>query len=387
MTVEAADIANLVYDLHGARTMRGVLNVSASKAVAVLKIVTHRLTQRDFFLHPKDGVAVENGFLAIESGSVALRQHSPDQRQQSRISLPFDPNADTSVCDGFLFETLGDQSLVNLIYEVAGVAVFGYGSRYQVIIIFHGEGANGKSLIVKLIQKLIAPSMRSSVPPSEWGDDYQRFLLAGSRFNAVGELPPFKTKSMEALKGISAGDRITVRRVKETGFEIRPIALHLFSTNQLPPLPETGTAIERRFLVVPFDKVVPLERRIPDFEVELFQRGGLGFLRRTVEGFQRVLKRGRFSRPQSARIATLRWMHGSDPVRVFAEIRLEKVSDPNARIRASDMYKECCSFCAAADLSPPSSLKQLSSRLKQLGYASTKSSTMVWIGVKFRDTP
>lgn len=189
------------------------------------------------------------------------------------------------------------------------------------------------------------------------------------------------------LKSISAGDSITARRVGGTAFEFEPSALHMFSTNRLPDLPETGEAIKRRFAVLLFTRIVPPEKRIPDYEVELFKRGGQGLLRRAVEGFERALERGRLSQPEAVRIATLQWMHRSNVVRVFAEVRLEKVSDPKARITADHMHQECCSFCAKASLSPPSSIKSLSSQLKQLGFREVKSSTMVWIGVKFRDAP
>ena len=61
-------------------------------------------------------------------------------------------------------ETLGDPELVQLVYELIGVAIFGFGTHYQTSFVFHGNGANGKGVITKLIQKLLPPEMRSSVP-------------------------------------------------------------------------------------------------------------------------------------------------------------------------------------------------------------------------------
>lgn len=137
--------------------------------------------------------------------------------------------------------------------------------------------------------------------------------------------------------------------------------------------------------MIPFERVVPLEIRNPTLAEELFRFGGLGLLRRAVEGFERVLDRGRYARPKAARIATLKWMHYSDPVKIFAEECLDRTGDPKDRIRVPEMFERCREFCHTNRLPLPTSEKALRGQLERLQYQCTKVSTMHWIGVRFRD--
>ncbi len=385
--LDDAVVVNFIFDLDGTRTPNGRLKISETRANSVLRAIKRRLSNPGYFFSPPEGISVANGFLTIEGDQLTLKPHRVDQRQRARLDINYDPTSDTNDCDNFLRETFADQSLVDLIYEVTGVALFGYGDRFQTLIIFYGTGANGKGVTTKLIEQLIPENMRSSVSPSEWLYDFHRVHLAGSRFNSVGELPPLQGRHMEMLKSICAGDTTTVRRVGETGFKIKPIALHVFSTNHLPPLPETGEAIRRRMLVVPFTRTVPPEKRNPKLAEEVFERGGQGLLRRAVEGFQRVLKRGSIARPATVRHATRSWLHRSNPAKVFAETHLVRTGQPKDRISAADMFTRCCEFCANSNLPIPSSERALRSSLEVLGFSIAKSSTMYWIGVQFQNPP
>ena len=385
--LENAEVANLIYDLDGLQTAKGKYRVSNQEANSVLRVIERRLTKNGFFFAPPEGVSVSNGFLAIENNKITLRPHTPDQKQRSRLEVRYNENADSSACDAFLYETFADNALVDLIYEVIGVALFGYGGHYQTIIVFYGEGANGKGVITKLIQNLIPAFARSSISPSEWLLDYHRVLLVGSRFNAVGELPPLKGRHMEMFKSITAGDTITVRRLGKDGFEFMPCALHAFSTNHLPPLPETGVAIQRRLLVIPFTQILPPEKRNPKFADELFKNNAEGLLRRAVEGFVSTLSRRRFARPEPVQLATLSWINRSNPVKVFAELKIVRTGQPKDRIAAVDMFKRCCEFCTKENLSIPSSERELRTSLENLGYSMTKSSRMYWVGVRFCNSP
>lgn len=189
---------------------------------------------------------------------------------------------------------------------------------------------------------------------------------------------------METLKGISAGDTITARRVGSSGFEFQPIAQHVFSTNHLPPLPETGVAIERRFLVIPFNKVVAEDKRDPNMADDIFRFGALGFLRCVVDGFQRVLQQRGFSRPEIVSMATLKWMHNSNPVTLFAKRHLEVTGKSEDRISATEMFDKCQNFCVDNELSSPSSQRALKTALEERNFTSIKSSTMQWTGVQWK---
>ena len=73
----------------------------------------------------------------------------------------------------------------------------------------------------------------------------------------------------------------------------------------------------------------------------------------------------------------------SATVRVFVEINLLRTGNPKDRIPAGEMFNQCCNFCDASQLPLPASMREVKDALEQLGFTSTKSSNMYWIGVRF----
>jgi P4 family phage/plasmid primase-like protien len=380
-----AEIKNSLYDLHGAPLARGQrFSLRPHQANNIVRVLKDRLHEPGYFLKANDGLALPNGFLTMCDGSLELPPHSPTFRQRGYVPIPYQPDSDNKEIDEFLLDVLEAQELVDLIYEIAGVALMGQGAVYQTIIVFHGEGANGKGVVTKLIQNLFPPELRSSISPSEWKMDFQRYRLFGSRFNAVGELPRLDNDTINWLKSICAGDSIMGRPVGGNQFEFSPVALHLFSTNNLPAITEQGTAIKRRFLVIPFNKVIPEEDRDYGLADRLFEVGKTGLLRRAIEGYERVLERGDIARPRVARLAAARWLERSNPIKVFAHECLDKTDDPSDRIGSSEMFERCAAFCKANQFPVPTSIKALAPVLETLGYQKAKSGTIYWVGVRER---
>ncbi len=381
--ISDSEIKNSIYDINGSSLEKGDRYcIRPHNANSIVRVIKDRLHQLGFFKEFANGVALANGFLTVHDGSLELQPHSPASLQRIYIPVPYLVDADCGSIDAFMLEVLEDQELVDLVYEIAGVALMGQGALYQTIVVFHGEGANGKGVVTKLIQNLFPLDARSSISPSEWKMDFQRFRLYQSRFNAVGELPRLDHDTVNWMKSICAGDTIMARPVRGNQFEFAPTALHLFSTNNLPPIAEHGEAIKRRFLVVPFNKIIPEADRDYRLADRLFSESKNGLLRRAVEGYERVLARGDIARPRTARLATSRWLDRSNPVNVFAKECLLQTGDPDDRISASEMYDHCVIFCTEHKLQTPTSMKAFSPALESLGFQKAKSGSMRWIGVR-----
>jgi putative DNA primase/helicase len=383
--IDDAEIKNNIYDLNGAMTIGGRYTLRPHQANNIVRVLKDRLNEPGYFHEAQDGLALPNGFLTVVDGSLELQPLSSEFRQRGYVPVPYKADADTAPIDAFLLDTLEDEELVNLVYEITGVALMGHGAVYQTIVVFHGEGANGKGVVTKLIQKFFPLDMRSSISPGEWKNDYQRYRLYQSRFNAVGELPRLDSDTVNWMKSICAGDTIMARPVRGNQFEFTPSALHLFSTNNLPSMSEHGEAIKRRFLVVPFNKIIPEEDRDYRLADRLFDECKTGLLRRAVEGYERVLKREDIARPLAARLAATRWLDRSCPVKVFAKECLIKTDDPTDRIATKEMFDGCAAFCKENQLPLPSSTKAFSPELEAHGYQKTKSGTMQWVGVRWLD--
>lgn len=384
-TLDETALRNLLFDLQSVpRPTRSFYRVSQALVNKVVRILADRLHDPRFFDDSPPGIAVPNGYLAFYDRRLELQDHSPINRARLFIPIPFDERADTSSLDAFMATSLPDPSLTDLVFEFAGVALFGEGGKHQTAAILVGSGANGKGVFTQLIEKLVPPSMRSAVSPSEWKNDFQRMKLAGSILNTVGELPPLDNASWQVMKGIIAGDLTTWRPVGGNQFELKPTALHIFSTNQLPRVHQVGEAIRRRFRIIPFLNSVPIEQRNPNMAADLFENHAAAFLLRCVQGVTRVVQRRYIANPEACEKAMDRWLAQSDPITTFVNDQVEQTGDPNDRVTVKAMYDAAVSHANDGGFNPPSSPKYLTTALNERGLHQTKSSSMYWTCVRLR---
>ena len=241
--VPEVDLRNFLYDLDGLeRPTDKPFKVNKGLADRVIRILADRLHDQSFFDTSIPEVAVPNGFLTFCDNKLETQDHLPSNR--ARLFVPYDfaydGNAETTKLDAFFAKVLVDPELVSLFFEMAGVALFGQGTKYQMAAILVGEGANGKGVATQLLERLIPPFARCSVTPSDWGEDYKRSPFVGSILNTCGEIPPIDGACWQWMKGIIAGDLTTARYVGGSPFELRPVAQHFLSTNLLPPVQHVG---------------------------------------------------------------------------------------------------------------------------------------------------
>lgn len=385
--VQEVDLRNVLLDLQQVvRAGRSRIRISGRKAQNIVKTLADRLHNPTFFKEARKGVAVANGFLSFQHGPLELEEKSPVNRARLFVPLNYDESAETIAIDHFTNDAFVEPELIDLAFEFAGIALFGQGSTYQTACILIGSGANGKGVYTQLIERLIPPTMRSSISPIEWKNDYQRYKLDGSVLNTVGELPPLTYASWQHMKGIIAGDLTTARPVRGNQTELHPTALHIFSTNKLPMVSEVSEAIRRRFRIIRLPNSVPLESRRPNYAAEIFEQNGEGLLLRVVQGMQRVVARGRIANPEASQKEMKRWLNGADLISDFMITSLEVTRAPTDRIAVGVMFTAIVEYAKTKGYNPPTSMRELATELKSRGLEQTKSSTMYWVGVRLRNS-
>lgn len=380
------DLANIVHNIELADIDGGKAKFKskANAAQRIVKTIKDRISLPGYFAEAPQGIAVQNCFLRIEGQKIIEEQLMHTHRQRHALAVNYNPNADTQMIDNFLFDTLQDQELVHFIYELFGVSICGLGGSLHKFVIFHGSGRNGKGAIVRTLQNILGEGLHSNLEPEDMHKEYNRFDIYGSRVNIIGELPEINRRGLKHVKMLTGGDSIFIRGIGKQGFNYKPIAQHIALTNELPFMKKVDHSISGRMIVVPFNKTIPAEKRIPDIEDKLIAENGEGILLRSIEGARRVLERGRYAEPDAVRRATDAWLFKMEGVRLFAEACLEIVPDTSQRIRAETMFNLCCQFCRERDLHLPTSERDMHNKLINLGFQSKKSGTMQWIGVCFK---
>ena len=145
-------------------------------------------------------------------------------------------------------------------------AALGYATRLRQprAVILKGETAeNGKSQVLDLARGLLPPSAICSVTAARMGDERHIIGLVGKLLNASDELSSATAIASETFKAVVTGEPVQGRDVYKSRVEFRPVAQHLFATNNLPVFAGgMDRGVQRRLLVVQFNRMIPAEERI-----------------------------------------------------------------------------------------------------------------------------
>ena len=348
-----------------------------------------------YFADYPNAVAVFNGMLVLESavdgtdGVIKFTPgYSPDFRCTGRIGAVYNPNADTEFAQDFIDRTIGDVGATELVLGLVGLALFGEGARFQRALLFYGAGANGKGVLCEFLAALFPTGTRTSVPPSALKDDFGRMQLRGSRLNIVAEWDRPTRDELTLMKAVVTGEPIQARRVGGNGVSFTPHALFIIATNMLPQLGRRTPALERRFVVIPFNNIVPPERRDPYLADTLKEIGLNGLLRLCVDAVNRIYARQANGEPgiiipHIASAASDRLFVEDVSVAMFVAACVERTGDSRKnRITASAMYDAYSKHCDAngAVLLSQERFKEC---MVSLGFQNKRTNGIHWTGVQW----
>jgi putative DNA primase/helicase len=110
-------------------------------------------------------------------------------------------------------------------------------------------------VLLDVINALFPPGSYTSVEPQNWGHEYHRAKLAGTRINLVAELPKAEILASSHFKQIITGDLTSARHPYKEAFNFRPTAGHIFLANNLPTVNDHSYGFWRRQAILEFKHV------------------------------------------------------------------------------------------------------------------------------------
>jgi putative DNA primase/helicase len=320
-----------VYDGAPYRTPSGepsCVKLSKTRIDSVLNELAAILANPEFFAASLPGINCQSGFIRFRpDGKAVLEKHDREHRCRHVLPGHWHPGAEHTPPEGSLLATLlggifkGDDDeddKLKLLQEVCGAAATGYATRLiqPKAVILKGETAeNGKSQILDLARGVLPPSAAATVTASRMGDERHVIGLVGKLLNASDELSSSAAISSDTFKTIVTGEPVQGRDVYKSRVEFRPMAQHLFATNTLPPFQGgMDRGVQRRLLVVMFNRVIPEEERVEDIGKRIGEEEPDLLLAWAVSGVSRLISQRKFTIPPSSQEALLEWLYSADPV-------------------------------------------------------------------------
>jgi P4 family phage/plasmid primase-like protien len=234
-----------------------------------------------------------------------------------------------------------------LLAEVAGAAMLGYATQIlapKAVILKGITAENGKSQILDMVRGLLPPEAVSAVPISKFSDDRHAVSLVGKYLNASDELTSAAAVASDAFKSIITGEPVSARDVYKPATTFRPVAQHIFATNDLPSFRGgMDRGVQRRLLVITFNRTVPEKERIERIGHRIATEETELLLDWAVQGASRLIKQRSFTEPSSSKAALRDWLVGSDPVLAWLEQAaiIDTSTNPPPKIRTRDAHFDC----------------------------------------------
>jgi putative DNA primase/helicase len=295
---------------------------------------------------PGDGWDADPWVLGAPNGIIDLRTGTrrpgrPEDKITLSVAVPFDPDAPAPGFAQFLAAVFdGDADLVTFVQRFAGYALTG-ATTEQVLALFYGLGANGKTTLINLIGRVLGDyshnlpfatielRQRAAIP-----NDLA--ALEGKRFVTASETNDGSRLNEARIKALTGCDPISARFMHSEWFTFRPVAKFVLAVNHKPVVLDDSIGFWRRIRLVPFARTFTGAERDDRLEDRLFTTEGAGILTWLVRGCLDWQAHG-LGAPAVVREATSDYQLDSDPLADFVHECCEP--DPAVRTPASTMHE------------------------------------------------
>ena len=327
-------------------------------------------------------LTLKNGVLDLETYS--LVPHARVFRSTIMLPIVYDPKAKCPTISKFLKEVVKPED-VPLLLQIIGWCL-DLNSGMQKLVILLGSGANGKSTFLELLRAFVGQENCSSVSLHQLSEN--RFIMAelyNKSVNIFGDLQGKGIKDISNLKMLTGGDAILGERKFQQPFTFHNKAKLIFSTNQLPAMPEDNMAIWRRMILIDFPNKFTEDKADKNLLSKLTTESELSGLLNLALAYLSTLKGdGHFAYHKSIEEVRRDYLLKTDPAIIFVKERCIEVSDN--WISKEDMYQYFVIFCK--DMNRPAPGKNaFGSRLKSYDVVSEKQEAWGehgWVGLKLK---
>jgi putative DNA primase/helicase len=274
-----------------------------------------------------------NGVVDLRTGN--LIDHDPKLMQSKIAPVIYEPHADQTLWLRFLSDaTGGDEELMAFLQRAAGYSLTG-SVREEVLLFVHGPGAAGKSTFLESLRCAYGDYgstmnfevlLQKDYSSGGAGPNAELAKLPGIRLCASEEVDQGKRMAEGLVKSLTGNTQISARQPHaKRPVEFIPQFKLWLVANDAPNVRADDDALWRRILRVPFEHIVPPEKRDRSLKEQLRNPdvGGRAVLAWAVQG-------------------CLEWQHqGLNPPEMVVEATdaLRQEMNPLA-----DFFRECCLF-------------------------------------------
>jgi putative DNA primase/helicase len=239
-------------------------------------------------------IPLRNGTLEITATKQNLRPHRQEDFLTYLLPFDYDPAAVPFLFKAFMDQVLPDKDLQSIIQEYVGSGFIPSGMmRLEKLLMLHGSGANGKSVLLSIISAMVGRSNISEFSLDKITDEagYYRAQAQGKLFNIRSETPR-RIGDNVILKQWASGEPIAVRHPYRPPAMMENPPRLIFSSNELPVDVEHSDGFFRRWAIIPFNVTIPEAKQDRSLAARIIASELSGVLNWVLQGLQRLQRQG-----------------------------------------------------------------------------------------------
>ncbi len=313
-----------------------------------------RLVEKLSIMEPGKQFDEFNGHCNIRSGMLDLetfqiKEHDPTYLSRIQLPVSHDPGAKCPTWERFLSEVLEDDSqLLDLFQEFTGYLLVPDTSHHKALVLV-GEGANGKSTAIQVIEVLLGRQNVCNVSLSDLSNSFHRVRLDGKLVNISTELDPKMLERSDYFKAIVSGDSISAEHKHKPAYDFTPVCKLIFGCNRLPRVRDHSHAFYRRLTIMPFERTFEGETADLYLGKKLIKELD-GVFMWALRGLQRLREQGHFTESEIVEAALAEYRRYNNPVLAFVQDCCEL--DPEATTSRDELYQEYRKHMESGGYSP-----------------------------------
>ena len=331
----------------------------------LVKTEAHRPNHQ--FDENKTAINCANGELTYEAGAWRRNRHERDHYRTAILPVAYDPAATAPRFTQFLHEVFeGDadaEAKEAVVMEMLGYTLIP-SSHLEKFLLLIGPGANGKSVLLHVVESLVGREHVCAVQPSQFENRFQRGHLQGRLANIITEIAEGGEIADAQLKSLVSGEMTTAEHKHQDPFDFVPYAKHWFASNHLPHTRDFSNALFRRAIILTFNNT--FEGKTMDVHlVEKLKSELPGILNMALAGLKRLIDKNAFTECSSSIEAARLWRVEADQVAQFVEEECE--TGVACRATSAALYSRYQSWADAAGVRRTLNRNNFTNRLKRLG--------------------
>ncbi|MFE4654965.1 phage/plasmid primase, P4 family [Streptomyces sp. NPDC056707] len=317
------------------------------------------------------------GVVDLRTG--ALAPPEPATQNHSRSTTVAPQPMPTPRWQQFLDDTFGTDTegrrTADFLHLLLGYSISGDVGA-QVMPFLYGQGKNGKSVLLDVMLQLMG-DYADAAPPGFLmakvfeGHPTDLAELHGRRIIVCSELKPGDRFDEARVKLLTGGDKLKARRMRQDFFSFHPTHKLWLLGNHRPEVNTGGFAFWRRMRLIPFERVVPEERKIDNLASVLVREEGPGILAWLVDGARRYFAGEKdLAGPVRVQVATTAYAETEDHVGRFLTEACK--IDDSMRAEQAQLFGAYTRWCGFEGANPVSA-RAFAARVREtLGMVSPK---------------